>query len=181
MLKTYCQGCSRQYSSKVLVPLFNAFIILSKLKMFQTAASSPVCIIRSNGDSISLSENFKDTTLTSSAASSFLTRLEWRIRTGKTRPGVKKSCTGRRGLLTIVTSPVAPTPFGWVSDFRTKSVWCFLTKRAICEALNGPGSGGGWKKWDQLKRLLDFFVTPRKEGIEFLFVRLSRRGRLFYV
>ena len=125
--KTYCQGSSRQYSSKVLVPLLNALSILSKLKMLQNAASSPVCSIRSNGDSISLSANFIDTTLTSSSASSNLSRLEWRIRTGKTRPGVKKSCTGRRGLSRIVSAPVAPTPLGWVSDLRVNPVWYFLT------------------------------------------------------
>ena len=145
---TYCQGFWRQYSSKVLAPLVNAFSILSKLKMLHIAASSPVCIIKSNGDSISLSENFKDTTLTSSAASSFLTKLEWRTRTGKTRPGVKKSWAGRRGLSRIVTAPVAPTPFGWVRDLRAKPVWNFLTYRASCDALNGPGSGGGCERME---------------------------------
>lgn len=117
LIYTYCHGFSRQYSSNALPPSFNAVSILSKLKMFQKAAFSPVCIIRSRGDSKSLSANFKETDLTSKAASSDTCKLLWRKRTGKTRPAVKNSWTGRRGLLRTVIVPMAPTPL-------RSAFWC---------------------------------------------------------
>ena len=148
-LWTYCHGSSKQKALNAFGPPDNPVNILSKLTMFQKAASSPVCIIKSNGESKSSSANFRDTALTSNWVSSVRTRLEWRRRTGNTCPTLKNSCSGRSGLSTTVAVPMAPTPLAWVPRwrvirvFKAKRVLYFFTYRAICDALRGPGSGGG--------------------------------------
>ena len=166
MLLTYYSGFLRRYSLYASVVLACMAFIRSKIVWtFQSGVPGPVIMIRSSGPPSSASANFTLAARKSAPASWPFSKLEWRRRTGKDFPAVKNLHFGNWGLETILATPYAPHPSGWVGlvpSFRAPRPnrnLIFSFWRLRCKALNIPGGGGSCRKRSTLVFYFHFFVS----------------------